>query len=95
MRTAGLPNFRKLYGKIEKDLPAGTYTVIVDNKYNVSSFDGSKYFVLSTTNVFGGTNYFLAVCYIVVGALCIMFGIIFFIAYMGRRSSNPGQAATH
>ena len=95
MRTAGLPNFRKLYGKIEEDLPAGTYTVIVDNKYNVSSFDGSKYFVLSTTNVFGGTNYFLAVCYIVVGALCIMFGIIFFIAYMGRRSSNPGQAATH
>lgn len=95
MRTAGLPNFRKLYGKIEQDLPAGTYTVIVDNKYNVSSFDGSKYFVLSTTNVFGGTNYFLAVCYIVVGALCIMFGIIFFIAYMGRRSSNPGQAATH
>lgn len=65
----------------------------IDNTYDVSSFDGSKYFVLSTTNVFGGTNYFLAVCYIVVGALCIMFGIIFFIAYMGRRS-NPGQPAT-
>jgi hypothetical protein len=25
MRTAGLPNFRKLYGKIEDDLPKGKY----------------------------------------------------------------------
>jgi len=24
MRTAGLPTFRKLYGKIDQDLPAGT-----------------------------------------------------------------------
>jgi len=93
MRTAGLPNFRKLYGKINDDLKAGAYKVTIKNKYDVSSFAGSKYFVLSTTNVFGGTNYFLAVCYIVVGALCIMFGFIFLIAYMGRKNSNPGQAA--
>ena len=92
MRTAGLPNFRKLWGKIEKDLPKGDYTLKINNNYPVKSFDGSKYFVLSTTNVFGGTNYFLAICYIVVGALCISFGIVFFIAYMGRRSANPGQA---
>jgi hypothetical protein len=92
MRTAGLPNFRKLYGKITDDLPAGKYDLTINNTYDVRSFDGSKYFVLSTTNVFGGTNYFLAICYIVVGALCISFGIIFFIAYMGRRSANPGQA---
>lgn len=92
MRTAGLPNFRKLYGKIEKDMKAGEYDLTITNKYDVQSFDGSKYFVLSTTNVFGGTNYFLAVCYIVVGALCISFGIVFFIAYMGKRNAGPGQA---
>lgn len=92
MRTAGLPNFRKLYGKLDKDLDAGTYNLIIDNNYDVSSFDGSKHFVLSTTNFLGGQNYFLAVCYIIVGALCIMFGIIFFIAYMGRKSQNT-QAA--
>jgi len=85
MRTAGLPNFRKLYGKIEEDLPKGSYRLDIQNTYEVDSFDGSKYFVLSTTNVFGGTNYFLAICYIVVGALCISFGIVFFIAYMGKR----------
>ena len=89
MRTAGLPNFRKLWGVIEQDLKQGDYKVTIKNNYDVSSFAGSKYFVLSTTNVLGGTNYFLAVCYIIVGALCIMFAIIFFIAYMGRKQSNP------
>lgn len=88
MRTAGLPNFRKLWGEIQQDLVKGTYTLKIANEYDVSSFAGSKYFVLSTTNVLGGTNYFLAICYIIVGALCIMFGIIFFIAYMGRRQSG-------
>ena len=89
MRTAGLPNFRKLYGEISEDLKAGDYTLEILNIYDVSSFAGSKYFVLSTTNLLGGTNYFLAICYIIVGALCIMFGIIFFIAYMGRKQSGP------
>jgi len=96
MRTAGLPNFRKLWGEIRKDLLKGTYELVITNEYDVSSFAGSKYFVLSTTNVLGGTNYFLAVCYIIVGALCIMFGIIFFIAYMGRKQAaqnNGGQPA--
>ena len=85
MRTAGLPNFRKLYGEISNNLTKGQYQLRIKNIYDVSSFAGSKYFVLSTTNLLGGTNYFLAVCYIIVGALCIMFGIIFFIAYMGRK----------
>ena len=88
MRTAGLPNFRKLFGKIDQQLPKGTYTVTVNinsfgvRLYDVSSFNGSKSFVLSTTNIMGGRNYFLAICYICVGALCLMFAIIFFAAYM-------------
>lgn len=54
MRTAGLPNFRKLYGKIQSDLPAGDYYLEIINNFDVSSFEGSKHFVLSTTNVLGG-----------------------------------------
>ena len=88
MRTAGLPNFRKLYGKLDKDLKAGTYYLHVQNNYDVSSFKGNKSFVMSTTNILGGQNYFLAICYIIVGALCLMFGIIFFIAYMNRKSQS-------
>lgn len=88
MRTAGLPNFRKLWGRIEDGLKAGQYTVTIDNNYDVSSFDGKKSFVLSTTNALGGKNYFLAICYIVVGALCIVFAIIFLVAFLKKRGSN-------
>ena len=42
MRTAGLPNFRKLYGKIETDLKPGVYELDIMNNYDVSSFDGKK-----------------------------------------------------
>lgn len=98
MRTAGLPNFRKLFGRIDQDLPKGIYTVEVSNNafgksmYNVANFQGAKSFVLSTTNIMGGRNYFLAICYIVVGALCLMFAVIFFAAFMQRKSSASGQA---
>lgn len=40
MRTAGLPSFRKLWGKIEKRLEPGTYSLTIDNNYDVSSFEG-------------------------------------------------------
>ena len=88
MRTAGLPNFRKLWGKIESDLPAGNYTLGINNNYDVSSFEGKKTFVLSTTNALGGKNYFLAICYIVVGSLCIVFAIIFLIAFLRKRNAR-------
>lgn len=85
MRTAGLPNFRKLWGKIENGMEKGTYTLTITNLYDVSSFDGKKSFVLSTTNALGGKNYFLAICYIVVGSLCLVFALIFLVAFMKRR----------
>ena len=85
MRTAGLPNFRKLWGKITDDLPVDTYTIWIKNNYKVSNFKGKKSFVLSTTNALGGKNYFLAVCYITVGTLCMLFALIFCIAYVRRK----------
>lgn len=88
MRTAGLPNFRKLWGKIDTDLAAGTYSVGINNTYDVASFEGSKSFVLSTTNALGGKNYFLAICYIVVGSLCLIFAIIFLFAFLKKRNSR-------
>ncbi len=85
MRTAGLPNFRKLWGKIETDLEVGKYSVIISNNYDVNGFEGNKSFVISTTNALGGKNYFLAVCYIVVGSLCLVFAIIFLVAFLKKR----------
>ena len=74
MRPAGLPNFRKLWGRIEEvDLKKGqTVSVIVENNFDVGKFDGKKFLVLSTVNVFGGKNTFLGISYIVLGAICII-----------------------
>ena len=91
MRTAGLPNFRKLWGRINTGLEPGDYEVHIKNEFEVSPFQGKKYFVLSTTNALGGKNYFLAVCYIVVGTLCMLFAFIFCIAFMRRRSGGPNN----
>jgi hypothetical protein len=82
MRTAGLPTFRKLWGKVY-DLEPGFYHLEIQNNYDVSKFGGTKTFFLSTTNKVGGQNYLLAVCYIVVGAFCSIFAFIFFLAYIG------------
>ena len=86
MRPAGLPNFRKLWGRIKTyksgdTLPKGNYTLEINNIYPVSEFKGEKYFVISTVNSFGGKNSFLGIAYIVVGGLCIVMAIVFFIGY--------------
>mmetsp|Transcript_44771 Transcript_44771/g.43356 ORF Transcript_44771/g.43356 Transcript_44771/m.43356 type:complete len:177 (-) Transcript_44771:36-566(-) len=88
MRTAGLPNFRKLWGRIETNLEPGTYELVIYNQYDVSQFEGQKSFVFSTTNALGGKNYFLAICYLVVGSLCIVFAIIFLAAFIRKRNAK-------
>lgn len=51
MRTAGLSNFRKLWGHIDTPLINGTYTFTVDNFYNPKTFAGHKNIVLSTSGI--------------------------------------------
>jgi len=83
MRPAGLPNFRKLWGRItDTDLKAGTQIeVTIDNKFDVSSFNGKKYLILSTVNAFGGKNSFLGISYIVLGGISIILAVVFVIGY--------------
>ena len=81
MRPAGLPDFRKLWGRIEQDLVKGKYYLKITNNYHVESFNGKKSFVLSTVNTFGGDNTFLAIVYLVVGGVSICAGIAFWIGY--------------
>jgi hypothetical protein len=38
MRTAGLPNFRKLWGRIDGTLQPGKYYLLIDNNYEVAPF---------------------------------------------------------
>lgn len=78
MRTAALPTFRKLYGKIDHDFKKGDeleFTVTAN--YYVSGFSGSKSLVISQVGEFGGRNPYLGIAYIVVGSICLMFAFLF------------------
>uniref|UniRef100_A0A0N5CUT3 Transmembrane protein 30A n=1 Tax=Thelazia callipaeda TaxID=103827 RepID=A0A0N5CUT3_THECL len=90
MRTAALPDFRKLYRILvrnkdkvyENGLPSGTYHLIVKSNYPVTVFGGRKYFIISTTSWAGGKNSFLGITYIIVGSICIALGAIFLLIHL-------------
>lgn len=64
MRAAGLPSFRKLYARIETEIPAGTYTVRVSNgqldaatgSYVSAASGGALQTFLYPVSSFGGTK---------------------------------------
>lgn len=92
MRTAALPTFRKLYGRIEVDLKENdTITVVLENNYNTYSFGGKKKLVLSTTSWLGGKNDFLGIAYISIGGVCFFLATLFTVVYLvkPRKLGDP------
>ena len=81
MRPAGLNNFRKIWGKINKTLEEGNYVLSITNNYPVSDFKGKKSFVLSNANFLGGKNYLLGWSYVIVGGISFIFSILFWVFY--------------
>ncbi|KAF9272671.1 hypothetical protein BGZ88_004524 [Linnemannia elongata] len=92
MRTAGLPNFRKLYSKnTDDDLQKGTYTIDINMNYNVTSYGGTKSIVISTVSFMGGRNPFLGIAYVVVGVICVVLGLVF----TARHLYKPRRLGDH
>jgi hypothetical protein len=94
MRTAALPNFRKLYRIINVPLEAGTYYFDIAQRYPVSNFSGTKSVILTTSSWIGGKNLFLAIAYMAVGGLCFLLAAAFLVGYIiqrikFRKSNNP------
>jgi len=86
MRVAGLPNFMKLWGRIDTAIKAGsTVTVHYVSNFPVKPFDGRKALVLSTSSVLGGRNDFLGFSYLAVGGCCLVFGL----AFLWRHIAKP------
>ena len=88
MRAAGLPNFRKRWGRIEEDLQPGDYKLTIQNNYDMRKFSGKKYLVLSTTNAFGGKNYVLGGFFIGVAVLSVVLCAIFLLAYKMKQAKE-------
>jgi hypothetical protein len=88
MRTAALPTFRKLWGRIEQEFQPGTnISVTVQNQYNTYSFGGKKKLILSTTSWLGGKNVFLGTAYLTMGLICIFLAFVFFLIHL--RNPRP------
>ncbi|CDW57591.1 CDC50 domain containing protein [Trichuris trichiura] len=89
MRSAALPNFRKLHSRVvhgtggfADKLPKGNYTVEIVYNYPVAGFGGRKRFIISNASWAGGKNPFLGIAYIVVGSLCIFMGLVFLVIHV-------------
>jgi len=54
MRTAGLPNFRKLWGRLPNGIKDGEYTLTIRGNYDVKTFNGEKALIITNTNAIGG-----------------------------------------
>lgn len=78
MRTAAMPRFRKLYGRIHSDLHAGDQVVFnINANYEVTSYDATKGLVITNLGEFGAKNPYLGVAYIVVGSISMFFALLF------------------
>lgn len=92
MKISLFSNFRKLWGKITKDVEKGKLTVTVQNNYDVDEWNGEKRLVLSNASAFGGKNSALGIIFIVAGSLCMLSSLIFILLsliYKPKISDDP------
>ena len=80
------PDFNKLWGHMHNvTLYAGvTYRVEIENRFDVSRFEGKKYIYISEVNVLGGKSRFLGIFFLVMAGILVLMMIIFVFLYFTR-----------
>lgn len=97
MREAAFPNFKKLYGILNrsqqpfsKGLPVGNYSIDIHYNFPVQPFQGRKEVVLTTLTWFGGQNHFLPIAYVVTGSVVLLSAVALTVIWwkFGRNGKN-------
>lgn len=97
MREAAFPNFKKLYGVLNRvhspfteGLPAGNYSIFINYNFPVEYFRGRKELVVSMVSWYGGPNYFLPIAYLVTSGLTLVAAILLTTVYVkvGKKGKN-------
>ncbi|CAN0080474.1 unnamed protein product, partial [Laminaria digitata] len=81
MRTAGLPRFRKVYGRIDEGIQPQSLTFNITANFYVGEFSGEKSLVISNLSLMGARNPYLGIAYIALGSLSLAIGIAFAIKH--------------
>lgn len=96
MRTAALPNFRKIYGRVLRTDGSGFTAgdkigIRVIPNFLVQPFGGTKALALGTVTELGGRSDVLGIAYLVVGVLCMLLAGIFFLKlkFNPRKLGDP------
>ena len=85
MRTSGLPNFKKPWGKISQDLVPGNYTLGVVTDSNSQNSQMTRNFFLTTNSKVGGRNFLLPTAFLFIAIMCFCAGIFFTIRFRALR----------
>ncbi|XP_038155602.1 transmembrane protein 30C [Cyprinodon tularosa] len=97
MREAAFPNFKKLYGILNRagdpfthGLPKGNYSIQISYNFPVQPFQGRKLVVLTTLTWFGGQNLFLPIAYLVTSSLILLMAVVLTVAWwkFGKDGKN-------
>lgn len=88
LQVSTISSFRKLYRRIDVDLPAGSYAVKIAQRWDISSFGGQKSFVLETTGWIGTPNVFLGVAYWTVGGCCTAVAVAFLLKLLAQQNKH-------
>lgn len=90
MRVAPSKNFWKFHRVLAGGLDAGTYEMVINLRFPVAGFAGTKGFVLTNANVFGGNKSSLAYLFLGLGAFHVLLTVAFgTLALFGPEPKKP------